>query len=370
MNKCAPALAAFLSLGLAAAALGGAEAATQRPLDTRPDGAPNRAVWMARGSFGVMTHYLVQPKGATPEERTADLNRIVNRFDVEAFVRQIERTGADWLIFTLGQTTGYLCAPNEELDRVAPGHTPSRDLVMEIARRLQRSRKRLILYLPSEQHAEPVLQRAFRYGEPGHTQRYFAFLRSYSVKYGRLLHGWWFDACGPHSDAYWLEWMEALRAGNPDTVVAFSGAEFCTGGPLGPISRLADYHAGEIHLLEDGRIRRDFLPPGGDIVIVEGGRIRKRGQEARTYMPDGQFVGGVQWHGLLPLDLTFNPAVPNQFCRYSDRELFGFVDAVKAVGGAVTINVPIDIETGLIPTCSHAQVVRLGEHLRARRGAR
>jgi len=365
MTDCAPTLAACLSLGLAVAALGAATAAEQGASDTRPDGQPNRAAWMARGSFGVMTHYLIQPKGDTPEARTADLNRIVNQFNVEAFVRQIERTGADWLIFTLGQTTGYLCAPNEELDRVAPGLTPKRDLVMEIAKRLQRAGKRLILYIPSEQNADPALQRAFRYGEPGHTQRYFAFLRSYSVKYGKLLHGWWFDACGPHPDAYWLEWMEALRAGNPDTAVAFSGAEFCCGGPIDPVCRLEDYHAGEIHLLEDGRIRRDFLPPGGDIVIVEGGRIRLRGQEARTYMPDGPFVGGVQWHGLLPIDLTFNPAVPNKFCHYTDRELFGFVDAVKQVGGALTINVPIDVETGRIPEDSHAQLVRLGLHLKA-----
>ena len=29
----------------------------------RPDGAPNRAAWMAQGSFGVMTHYLISPQG-------------------------------------------------------------------------------------------------------------------------------------------------------------------------------------------------------------------------------------------------------------------------------------------------------------------
>ena len=80
-------------------------------------------------------------------------------------------------------------------------------------------------------------------------------------------------------------------------------------------------------------------------------------------MPDAQFLDGVQWHALLPLDLTFNPAVPNAFCRYPDKELFGFVDAVKGVGGALTINVPIEVENGHIPTDSHAQLVRLGRHL-------
>jgi hypothetical protein len=343
-------------------------AAAQEPLapqPTRPDGSPNRAIWMAEGSFGVMTHYLIQPQGATPDERTADLNRTIDAFDIDHFVRQIDETGADWLIFTLGQNTGYLCSPNAYLDTRAPGRTPQRDLVMEIAERLAQLDKRLILYLPSEQNAEAMLQEAFAYGTEGHTQRYFEFLRTYSLKFGGLVHGWWFDACGPHPDEYWQEWMTALRAGNPDAAVAFSGAEFCCGGPIEPVCRLEDYHAGEIHLLEDGRIRRDFLPPGGDIVVTADRKLRLRGQEARTYMPDGPFLGGVQWHCLLPLDLTFNPAVPNQFCHYTDRELLGFVQDVKRVGGAITINVPIDIATGRIPEDSHSSLVRLGRNLRA-----
>lgn len=353
---------AAMPLAMAAAEAG---AGVVQPLAVRPDGSPNRAVWMARGSFGVMTHYLFKPKGDTPAERTAELNRIVDQFDVGGYLRQFHETGADWLIFTLGQTTGYLCSPNAYLDALEPGRTPRRNLVMEIARGLERQGKRLILYIPSEQNAEPELQRILKYGTEGHTQRYFEFLRSYATAFGPLVSGWWFDSCGPHPDAYWQEWMAALRAGNPDTAVAFSGAEFCCGGPITPVCKLEDYHAGEIHLLEEGRIRRDFLPPGGDIVVMEGGKLRQRGQEARTYMPDGQFIDGVQWHALLPLDLTFNPAVPNAFCRYPDKELFGFVDAVKAVGGALTINVPIDIETGHIPSDSHAQLVRLGRHLGA-----
>ncbi len=111
--------------------------------------ANNRAAWMARGTYGVMTHYLVTPKGNTPAEKTADLNRTVDHFDLDGFMRQFEETRADWLIFTLGQTTDYLCSPNAYLDAKRPGHTPRRDLAMEIAQRLHRLGKRLILYFPS-----------------------------------------------------------------------------------------------------------------------------------------------------------------------------------------------------------------------------
>jgi len=340
------------------------------PQPVRPDGSPNRAVWMARGSFGVMTHYLIQPQGATPAERTADLNRTVDNFEVDRYVRQIEETGADWLIFTLGQTTGYLCSPNEYLEHRAPGLTPRRDLVMEIARRLAGRGKRLILYLPSEQNADPAIKAALAGDTEGYTGRYFEFLRTYSLKFGKLVHGWWFDACGPHPNEYWQQWMAALRAGSPDAVVAFSGAEFCGGGPIDPVCKLEDYHAGEIHLLEEGRIRRDFLPPGGDIVVTPDRKLRLRGQEARTYLPEGPFLDGVQWHCLLPLDLTFNPAVPNQFCHYTDKELLGFVLAIKQIGGAVTINVPVEVDRGHIPEDTHAALVRLGRNLRRAAGER
>jgi hypothetical protein len=329
----------------------------------RPDGTPNRAEWMAKGTFGVMTHYVIQPKGSTPAEKTADLNRTVDSFDLDGFIRQFQETGADWLIFTIGQTSGYLCSTNTYLDAKAPGMTPRRDLVKEIGVRLHLIGKRLILYVPSAESADPAIKAALNANTVGYDARYFAFLREYSVRLGKNCDGWWIDSCGLHPDAYWLEWMKALRAGNPEAVVAFSGAELLHDGQIKPICTLEDYFAGEIHLLEDGRIRRDFLPPGGDI-IVTGGKLRQRGHEARTYMPDGPFIDNVQWHGLLPIDLTFNPAIPNQFCHYVDKELFGFVGAVKAVGGAITINVPIDALTGHIQAESHAQLVRLGKWLR------
>jgi hypothetical protein len=355
----------FVAIALVSLALTSLAAAGERipPQATRPDGTPNRAVWMAQGSFGVMTHYLIQPQGETPEAKTADLNRVVGQFDVDRYIGQIEATGADWVIFTLGQTTGYLCSPNGYLDARAPGMTPNRDLVREIAERLATLGKRLILYIPSEQNADPVIKAALAADTEGFAGRYFEFLREYSLRLGKLLSGWWFDSCGPHPDEYWQEWMTALRAGNPDTAVAFSGAEFCCGGPVSPVCKLEDYHAGEIHLLEDGAIRRDFLPPGGDIIFTPERKLRLRGQEGRTYMPDGPFLDGVQWHCLLPLDLTFNPAVPNQFCHYTDKELLQFVEDIKQIGGAVTINVPIEVESGYIPEDSHAALVRLGRNL-------
>ena len=55
--------------------------------------------------------------------------------------------------------------------------------------------------------------------------------------------------------------------------------------------------------------------------------------------------------------------MPNQYCHYTDKELFKFVDDVKSVGGAITINVPIDLASGHVPQDTHAQLARLRKHL-------
>ncbi len=329
----------------------------------KPDGTPNRAAWMAQGAYGVMTHYLIKPQGATPLEKSADLSRIVNNFDLDHFMRQFDETGADWLIFTLGQGTGYLSSRNEFIDRLEEGLTPRRDLIPEIGRQLHQRGKRMIIYLPGPHTpADPAVKRLLGLGTDGYADRHNQFIRDYSLKLGPLCNGWWFDSCGPQQEAVWKKEMEACRAGNPDSVIAFSGAEFCAaGGRIKPICPVEDYHAGEIHLLEDGKIRTDFVWPPGEGILVDANRkLRKAGQEAAFYMPDSQFIDNVQWHCLLPIDLTFNPAVPNQYCHYTDKELFRFIDDIKSVGGAITINVPIDVETGYIPPDSHAQLVRLG----------
>ena len=98
----------------------------------KPDGTPNKAAWMAQGTYGMMVHYLIKPQGNTPEEKTADLNRTVDNFDLDHFMRQFDQTGADWLIFTLAQGTGYLSSKNEVIDDLQQGLSPNRDLIPEI----------------------------------------------------------------------------------------------------------------------------------------------------------------------------------------------------------------------------------------------
>jgi hypothetical protein len=80
-------------------------------------------------------------------------------------------------------------------------------------------------------------------------------------------------------------------------------------------------------------------------------------------MPASQYVEGVQWHALVPMDSSFNaPTIPYSACHYSDEELIQFIKGCKAVHGAVTLNAPIDIK-GHIPAETAAQLKRLGKAL-------
>jgi hypothetical protein len=91
-----------------------------------------RADWMA-GRWGMMVHWIAP--GPPPElaPYRTDLNDAVNHFNVPRFLEDFAATGANWLIFTVGQNTGDYASPSRLLDEWAgPGHCSDRDLVQEI----------------------------------------------------------------------------------------------------------------------------------------------------------------------------------------------------------------------------------------------
>ena len=309
----------------------------------------NRAEWMAKGSYGIMVHYLISPPGDSAEARTAAFDQVVAGFKKAAFLEQFANSGADWLIFTIGQNTGYYCSPNAFLDEKLPGHTSRRDLALEIAQGVKGMGRRFIAYLPSEVNGQtPEVHTAFAWDPKDQSEfqrRYQKFIRAYADKFGRNLDGWWFDGCYewdrfPNRLYDWPKWFAAARSGNPDAIVAFNDGAFCI-NKVKPVTLLEDYHAGEVHCLANGKIKL-----GHD-------------QDSPLYLPDSQFIEGVQWHALVPVDSTFEGGKPY---HYSDEELFGFVKRCKSVSGAVTLNLPVG-QDGVIPERSIEQMRRLGQAL-------
>ena len=187
--------------------------------------------WLKDAKFGVFVHYLGQGQG---------WNDTVNSFDVKRFADQIQQTGASYLIFTLGQNSGYYCSPNATYEKYAGYETgercSKRDLPMEIAKALAERGIRLMLYLPSRSpqadkqamtglhdvHEQQPAPQQF-------TQRWSEVIREWSLRYGDKVSGWWFD--GSYNTAGWDDlskpynwstWATACRAGNPQSILAFN----------------------------------------------------------------------------------------------------------------------------------------------------
>lgn len=328
-----------------------AQAATsQEPKD--------RTEWMRRGRYGLMVHWLAP--GPPPEhgEPVIDLNRAVDAFNLTRFLDDFGASGADWLIFTLGQNSGYYASPNATLDRlVGPGHGSRRDLAGEIARGVHKQGRRFIAYLPAEVNAQSEdIHRGFAWNPADQSEfqhRYTSFIREYAVRYGKDLDGWWFDGCYtwpvfPNSQYRWPEWCAAARAGNPDAALAFNDGSFCVGNTA-PLTPLQDYLSGETEVLKDGMIRLG------------------REDDAPMYLPKTRFAPGTacQWHALVPIDCFWAHQQPGPMepPRYSDEDLFAFVKRCRAVGGAVTLNVGI-YQEGHLGTQTLAQLDRLASALK------
>ena len=349
-----------------------------------------RHEWM-KGKYGLMVHWLapaqtpvrngalVGPQPAKGAYRT-DLNQAVDGFDLKGFMSDFDKTGAEWLIFTIGQNRGTYASPNRVIDTLCgPGHTSRRDLVLEIAKAVKQRNKRFIAYLPVELKANDSMKKGMEWiDDPRSDQaafqtNYLKAIQEWSLRFGTDCDGWWFDGCYPHDRNHfsnkfmkWEQWYAATRAGNPNSVLAFNPgilAENC----LMPIRPEHDYLAGETVVLIDGRIR-----------------LNRDNRNPVLFMPETALVPGTRclYHSLLPIDVFWghpNPwtaswlHAPESFLQpmpekqdemrppvYPDKELQQFVNGFTKAGGAVTLNVGI-FQEGRLGKNTIAQLQRLKE---------
>lgn len=291
------------------------------------------------------------PGAAEDDAAGAAWNRQVEAVDVDALADQVAATGAGWLIFTIGQNSGFYCSPNETFDSIVgrqPSRLSRRDLVLDLSQALSRHGIRTIAYLPS--HAPADDRRAVEALEctpdwdasswqlrPGRYLRttdtderlssfqrnWEAIVREWSTRWGDAVGGWWIDGCYFGDRMYHYDdepnlasFAAALRAGNPDAILAFN-----SGVRLVDFGRVEDYTAGE---------SMHNLP----VATWEGG-----------YSALTSEIGGSQLHILTHLGSNW---------RAGDRPRFpaslvcGYTEYVASCGGAITWDVPIDA-AGRIP---------------------
>ena len=255
-----------ITLALTTAAI-----AQQEPTPTTS----RRTDWFNHAKWGVFMHYMADTVLKGDELTIENWNKAVVSFDVKGLADQLASAGASYFVLTLGQNSGYYCAPNAAYDRltgIAPSKCARRDLVADLSEALRARRIRLLVYLPAgapdrDKEAMKALEWkpgqfplwTYADGKPkGQDDRLASFQRKWesviaqwSKQWGTNVSGWWFDGCYYPDAMYrhpeapnFASFAAAARAGNPDSIVAFNP------GVLNPIINLApaeDYTAGEIN---------------------------------------------------------------------------------------------------------------------------
>ncbi len=186
--------------------------------------------WMSEAKVGAFMHFLPGPKNVDS----------VEAFDVPALTKQLVDAGVRYFVFTLGQNSGYMNAPNAAYDAVT-GYKPGercarRDLPLELIEALKTQGIRLMLYLPC-QTPNRDLQAIKAFGLPekplngdrkidmAFARKWAEVIREWSKRYGENVSGWWFDGgyqwVGFNNEIAQL-YAEAAKYGNPKTVVTFN----------------------------------------------------------------------------------------------------------------------------------------------------
>lgn len=329
--------------------------------------------WFSAARWGVMLTYLPDvPSHSPAKDMTPDIwNRQIDNFNTTELAAKIADTGAGYVMFSVGQNSGYFCSPNAVYDAIVP-HRPSRcstrDLIGDLSEALAKHGVPLMVYAPSLApvgDADACAALGFlppwdatRIGLRGWTDKpipwiderlscfqrnWEAVLREWSERWGKRVAGWFLDGCYyqdkllRHDDEpNWRSLAGALRAGNQEALLSFnSGIRI----PVTPCSEYDDYTAGEV---------ADRLPLNGE----EPGVI-----------PLQRFINGAQYH----ID-TYAGANWAQGTkpRFPDELVIGYILHLADFGGVSTWDVPI-LPDGSIADPFLKQLRAVGEAVGKRR---
>ena len=303
--------------------------------------------WVA-GSLGLSVHWTSHSKPLSGE--AMDYHDAVNNFNLDGFINQLKISGAKHLIFTTTHAEEYIAGPHPVMDYLLPGRSCKRDLLGELAQRLDDEKIRLIFYYNHSCNGNDDLPWKNAVGYVGAPLDLFAgrimsIVEYMSRRYGNLISGWWFDSSysldprGPVQGVSvpmgdwqfpWKALTAATKSGNPESIVTYNaGIDFDY-----LYTTHQDYYAGETTSLK--------------------------------FQPDGRYHGGLQLHQWTCIDnrswVHNKPDTPFESLLYNNEELLAFTRKITGAGGAVTYNVEID-QTGLMNSRSVEQLKMISENM-------
>jgi hypothetical protein len=205
-----------------------------------------------------------------PDGGSKEWNEAVDGFDADKFADQVKESGAGFVMFTLGQNSGYYCSPNASFDSIVgvkPGDLCSvRDLPMDVIKALGKYAIPVILYLPGNPPvSNKLVSEKFRYsfGKDSATSQFNQpilenMIREWSLRYGNGVKGWGFDGL--------YDWNEirstrmdmslkhnisthtlAAKAGNKHSIVTYNYGF----GKIHTNTPYCDYSSGEKQTIDE-----------------------------------------------------------------------------------------------------------------------
>ena len=228
----------------------------------------------------------------------------------------------------------------DQLVGISPSKCSRRDLIADLAAALEPQGIDLWVYLPSgapcaDAQAVERLEWVDGQGQrlASFQRKWEAVIREWSLRWGERVKGWWIDGCYYPDAMYnfpdepnFKSFAAAIRAGNPQAVVAFNrGLE----DPFLPQCPWEDYTAGEV----------------GDWLPIPGQKVRERLQ-------------GKKLHVLSYLGQTWGQGQP----RFPDELVAGYTKLILAQDGILTWDIPLE-PNGAIPQDYRRQLQALGRML-------
>jgi F5/8 type C domain/Alpha-L-fucosidase len=294
---------------------------------------PTTNDWFGQSKYGLMFHYIpeVGRIAAGPE---GTWNTTVQNFNVTRFVNDVQKTGAAYVVFSIGQVSGYYAAPNSYYEKITGSqngmYTSKRDLIADLAAALNQVGIKLMLYAAVEgpSAAPESIRAAFPVPDdtagPARRASINAMLREWSLRWSTNVVGWWLDGCYPGTgyddvtggEEAVGELLRAVKAGNSTAVAACNPKVLQFRGQ----STEQDYVAGEEYELQ----RYPATAP-----------LHFKGKS-------------LTWHVMSYLGTNWG----KQDVRYPEKQVASYIKNVSDRGGVVTLDLGINADGSL----SSAQV--------------
>ncbi|MDC0325131.1 alpha-L-fucosidase [bacterium] len=243
--------------------------------------------WMVNAGYGVMFHWTSQSVQADGSLRSFE--DAVNAFDVDRFARMVEKTGAGYVMFTIGHAESFCPAPIKSWEACHPGQTTQRDLIDDIAEALMERGIPLICYIngplgfvfDTKKKPSAAEKKTF-------VNNFKSILQEMGNRYKSKIAGYWFDSWYQIFEAYpnvpFEEFFQATKIGNKDRII-------CLNSWIYPaVTPWQDYWAGEvaspIEIPKNGYMQAGPVPdlPYQALLIMEPYWVQKKAE-----MPEPRF---------------------------------------------------------------------------------